>query len=241
MWGCVSSSSCMTVSANGCFIYKRGSSKYDRWRKTWWRRNWWRKKWWGRKNLWMEDQIDGGRNWWRIKVMEDQTDGSLSQQKFPPNKISLPNFLSPTEFPPSIEENNRKSSIILSFIRISAIKWRKGVLYISFFCNCCCRLLCISEHQKILHHRTPFWLKFNLMVSKYYLPTILWYWSNIGFILIYGILFPFSGRSGSVPVEVSFTHLRTVMRNPTRCVERFTLYNHNLTQTQVKLLTMFAT
>ncbi len=82
-----------------------------------------------------EKLMDGGldSSWWRIKVMEDEISffapsiwsshqfhppsiwsshqpGPPSQQKSPLNKIPSLNFLSPTEFPPSIEENNKKLS-----------------------------------------------------------------------------------------------------------------------------------
>ena len=70
------------------------------------------------------------------KLMEG-LDLPSTWSSIPTEISSKQNFfpLSPTEFPPSIEENNKKSSIILVFITISAIKWRKGVLCLNHKCS----------------------------------------------------------------------------------------------------------
>ncbi len=82
----------------------------------------------GRSNWW-EDQTDGGRNWWedktdgRTKVMGEQNWWRILHQSDPPSinfssisfvlrQLFLHHFfLHPSDFPPSNEENIKKSSI----------------------------------------------------------------------------------------------------------------------------------
>ncbi len=86
----------------------------------------------------MGEQIDGGKSdGWskKFKVIEDKTDGRKSDGRgkidgwrirsitfSSIHQIFLHQFAHPSTFPPSTEENNKKSSIILASLRISAIK-----------------------------------------------------------------------------------------------------------------------
>ncbi len=89
------------------------------------------------------------------------------------HQIFLHQFACPSTFPPSIEENNKNSSIILASIRISAIKWRKGVLVSVPLCTVLvsCNKTLVDVHYT--SHDTPR-ITFTNLPSIFFITPCVW-------------------------------------------------------------------